>query len=56
MVGVLMINVFGPSLDVGRRLIEDSRTIEDFRELSKLFPLFEQPKEEDGIKTEGVQE
>ena len=45
-VGLLMINVSGPSVDVGRRLIEDRRSVKDFRELSKLFPLFEQPKDD----------
>ncbi|CAI5445873.1 unnamed protein product [Caenorhabditis angaria] len=43
-VGVLLVNVFGPSLDVARRIIDDRKNIEDLKELAKLFPLYEAPK------------
>ncbi|CAI4228934.1 unnamed protein product [Auanema sp. JU1783] len=46
-VGVLLLNVFGPSIDVARRLIEDGRPIDDFRQLAKLFPLYEIPKDDE---------
>ncbi|KJH48147.1 pyridine nucleotide-disulfide oxidoreductase [Dictyocaulus viviparus] len=39
-VGVLLLNVFGSSIDVARRLIDDGRSIEDFQQLVKLFPLY----------------
>ncbi|PIC43040.1 hypothetical protein B9Z55_009926 [Caenorhabditis nigoni] len=46
-VGVLLVNVFGPSLDVARRIIDDQKKVEEFKEIAKLFPLYEPPKVEE---------
>uniref|UniRef100_A0A1I7XJQ5 Apoptosis-inducing factor 1, mitochondrial n=1 Tax=Heterorhabditis bacteriophora TaxID=37862 RepID=A0A1I7XJQ5_HETBA len=48
-VGVLLLNVFGSSIDVARRLIDDARSVTDFRELAKLFPLYEDADSEKKI-------
>lgn len=47
-VGVLLINVYGSAVDVSRRLIEEGRSVEDFRQLAKLYPLYklDEPEEE----------
>ncbi|CAL2036718.1 unnamed protein product [Caenorhabditis brenneri] len=49
-VGVLLVNVFGPSLDVARRIIDDRKRVEEFKEIAKLFPLYELPKTEEETK------
>ncbi|CAD6188228.1 unnamed protein product [Caenorhabditis auriculariae] len=46
-VGVLLLNVFGMSLDVARRIIDDAKPISDYRDLTKLFPLYEIPTQEE---------
>ncbi|KAE9421110.1 hypothetical protein Angca_005743, partial [Angiostrongylus cantonensis] len=46
-VGVLLLNVFGSAIDVARRLIDEARNIEDFRQLAKLFQLYKTEKTED---------
>ncbi|KAJ1372314.1 hypothetical protein KIN20_034445 [Parelaphostrongylus tenuis] len=45
-VGVLLLNVFGSAIDVARRLIDEARSVEDFRQLAKLFPLYKTETEE----------
>ncbi|CAB3403551.1 unnamed protein product [Caenorhabditis bovis] len=49
-VGVLLLNVFGPSLDVARRIIDDKKQFDDLKELAKLFPLYDPPKDEEEKK------
>ncbi|GMT19190.1 hypothetical protein PFISCL1PPCAC_10487, partial [Pristionchus fissidentatus] len=48
-VGVLMVNMIGAGVDVSRRLIDDEKTVTDFKEIAKLFPIYqnEQPVEEE---------
>lgn len=49
-VGVLLVNVFGPSLDVARRIIDDQKKVGEYKEIAKLFPLYEPPKVEEETK------
>ncbi|EFP02404.1 CRE-WAH-1 protein [Caenorhabditis remanei] len=49
-VGVLLVNVFGPSLDVARRIIDDRKRVDEYKEIAKLFPLYEPPKVEEETK------
>ncbi|WKY00938.1 hypothetical protein Q1695_015165 [Nippostrongylus brasiliensis] len=46
-VGVLLLNVFGSSIDVSRRLIEEGKNVEDFHQLAKLYPLYKVEEPED---------
>ncbi|PAV62183.1 hypothetical protein WR25_16986 isoform B [Diploscapter pachys] len=54
LVGVLMLNMFGPAIDVARRLIDDKVKVTSPTELAKLFPLYEAetPEKEDQKKEE----
>ncbi|CAI2349037.1 unnamed protein product [Caenorhabditis sp. 36 PRJEB53466] len=49
-VGVLLLNVFGPSLDVARRIIDDRKKVDEYKEVAKLFPLYDPPKVEEEEK------
>ncbi|GMS89376.1 hypothetical protein PENTCL1PPCAC_11551, partial [Pristionchus entomophagus] len=51
-VGVLLVNVIGAGIDVARRLINDGKTVKDFKEVAKLFPLYENEKEPEERKEE----
>ncbi|CAB60511.2 Pyr_redox_2 domain-containing protein [Caenorhabditis elegans] len=51
-VGVLLLNVFGPSLDVARRIIDDRKKVDEYKEIAKLFPLYDPVKsDEDDAKS-----
>ncbi|KAF8357910.1 wah-1 [Pristionchus pacificus] len=43
-VGVLLVNLIGAGIDVARRLIKDGKSVNDFKEVAKLFPLYENDK------------
>ncbi|VDO35056.1 unnamed protein product [Haemonchus placei] len=51
-VGVLLLNVYGSGVDVSRRIIEEARSIDDFRQLAKLYELYSPLEPEQEEKSE----
>ena len=47
-VGILLCNIFGVGIEIGRKVISDAREIKDFVELAKLFDVY-LPKSDQAI-------